>query len=57
MKACATPGGGVMFIPDELERTKSCVSYADLAKGEKAAAPIATIERPLTGKKSVKQAA
>ena len=56
MKACATPGGGVMFIPDELERTMSRVSYADLTKGEKTAS-ITTIERPLTEKKSVKQAA
>jgi hypothetical protein len=35
MKACATAGGGVMFIPDELERKSAAISYDALVKPEK----------------------
>ncbi len=34
MRACATAGGGVMFLPDEMERKSVKVSYADLVKQE-----------------------
>jgi hypothetical protein len=35
MKACATAGGGVMFIPDTIERKQAVMSYADLLKDER----------------------
>lgn len=44
MKACSTAGGGVMFIPDELERRGAAISYASLLKKEekKKSAPVKT---------------
>ncbi len=30
MKAVATAGGGVMFIPEEVERKRAAISYQDL---------------------------
>jgi hypothetical protein len=39
MKACTTAGGGVMFIPEELER-KNAVSYRNLLSKEKKKLPI-----------------
>ena len=31
MRACSTAGGGVMFIPDTLERKKRKLAYSDIA--------------------------
>jgi len=57
MRACATAGGGVMFISDETEEnaaptaTQSTVSYKDLA-GEKPKSALEKLE--LLGKKIAK---
>ena len=34
MRAFSTAGGGVMFMPDEIEHIQKAVSYADLVKNE-----------------------
>ncbi len=34
MRAFSTANGGVMFIPDEIERIEQSVSYKDLVKDE-----------------------
>ncbi len=34
MRAFSTANGGVMFIPDEIERKEVAVSYTDLAPGQ-----------------------
>lgn len=34
MRAFSTANGGVMFVPDEIERIEKPVSYADLVKDE-----------------------
>jgi hypothetical protein len=34
MRAFSTANGGVMFIPDEIERQETKVSYAELVKNE-----------------------
>lgn len=38
MRACSTASGGVMFIPDEIERKSCKVSYKELVP-ETSAAP------------------
>ncbi len=49
MKACTTAGGGVMFIPDEIEqktaRRKEKVSYADISQEEVSVKPAKTFGR------------
>ncbi len=34
MRACSSASGGVMFIPDEIERKSEPVSYNDLVEGQ-----------------------
>lgn len=34
MLACTTAGGGVMFIPETLERHKAAISYAELLRSQ-----------------------
>ncbi len=34
MKACASVSGGVIFVPEEIEREKKPVSYSEFAKEE-----------------------
>jgi hypothetical protein len=36
MRACSTASGGVIFVPDTIERKTSSVSYSQLVKGDAA---------------------
>ena len=56
MKACATAGGGVMFIPEELER-KGAVSYSDLIGEEKVAKKVKPFGKKPAAQKPAQQAA
>lgn len=51
MKACATAGGGVMFIPEAVERKVPAMSYADLLKGEHSSAAPPAQKRRVFGKR------
>ncbi|MCC7304830.1 MAG: hypothetical protein IT558_01070 [Alphaproteobacteria bacterium] len=52
MKACATAGGGVMFIPDDIERktNKERISYKEIVREETKAKPM-----PVFGKRKAKE--
>ena len=57
MKACATAGGGVMFIPDELERKSDKLSFADFVDQEIQPQKRKLFGRRSSEKKSVRKAA
>lgn len=59
MRACSTAGGGVMFIPDEIERKTQAQSYKDLIEDD---VPAQKERKPLLGrilrnKKEIRKAA
>jgi hypothetical protein len=49
MRAFSTANGGVMFIPDEIERIEKAVSYKELVKETKVEKP--TFMSRILGKK------
>lgn len=60
MRAYSTAGGGVMFIPDEIEReTKShkVKSYKDLAPASEAKDPVRLFGRKKKDDRDMKEAA
>lgn len=56
MKACATAGGGVMFIPETLER-KNAVSYREILEKETEKAPVKPFGKRAGAPKKQSQAA
>ena len=58
MRACSTASGGVIFIPDELEKKAAKISYSDLIKGQKLKKTIgAWFGQRKIGKKQLQKAA
>jgi hypothetical protein len=57
MKAVTTAGGGVMFIPDELERKSAAISYADLQAEEKTAKKVKPFGKRTVQSKQAQRAA
>lgn len=58
MRACSTASGGVIFIPDELEKKAAKVSYSGLVKSQKLKKTINAwfVQRKI-GKKQIRKAA
>jgi hypothetical protein len=56
MRACSTAGGGVMFVPDTLERKGAAISYSDLLE-EKKAKPLKNFGKRRTIKRPLRKAA
>lgn len=56
MYACSTVGGGVMFIPEKIEK-KGAVSYSDLVKEERTKNPMRAFGKKVIAKRKLKKAA